>query len=221
MWGFGFILRRFRTVSSNDDNSLSLDDEHTRLAAAIGHALAQWAGIEYRLCLIFCRALASHSLTCSSAAFYSVVNFRTKLEMTSAAVHARHEAKHILPDWKSLFSKLSTANQQRVPLAHPTIMQYPQARPGDRCFVESAIMDSRTWPETDGKPFRLSVANVKDREQSFHALMLECEGFSQKIQQISMPQPRSIQMRHHGDGPASLKRRANQIFRKREPPSQE
>ena len=67
-------------------DSLSQSDD---FYSAIGRAIAEWASIEQSLFRIFLSALDGADPNSASAAFYSVLAFSAKLDMTSAALQVR------------------------------------------------------------------------------------------------------------------------------------
>lgn len=195
-------------MSSNDgpDNSISFEDEGERLKATVAEALGVWSWIEYRMCHIVYRATAAGSFTASCAAFYSLVNFRTKLDVTTAVVNARNDIPELSDEWSKLVTKLSRANKERVPLAHPTFTSWPQAKAGDRWFVSKPMLDPTTWASEGGEGQSLTYNNVKDRARRFDALMHECQEF---LERLPIPPSALVdipQLSSDKDLPGSLKR---------------
>ncbi len=70
-------------ASNDDDMPNTMLQEREEFYTEIGRALSSWARIENRLLDIFHAALVGAHRGPTSAAYYAVINFRTKLEMTT------------------------------------------------------------------------------------------------------------------------------------------
>jgi hypothetical protein len=117
---------------------INVSESETSIYAAIGYALTKWAELELWLCQVFCEAVdptprsplfASSSDPPAGDAFWSIISFEAKLDMTNAAVErhlgetsrARHQ--ELLKEWTRLNKRISEKSRKRNQLAHGSIFK--------------------------------------------------------------------------------------------------
>src|SRR5271156_486350 len=72
-------------------SALTIQEEEQAFYAALGRALAQWQRVEENLAVTFSTVAGGSGLPdlAANAAFYAVLNFNTKLTMTTAAIEMK------------------------------------------------------------------------------------------------------------------------------------
>ena len=108
---------------------------------AVGHAVTSWQDVELWLEQVFRVVVAgAHDSRAAGAAFYAVVNFRTKLEMTSAAIEFGLDDDW-QEKWGTLERSLKGASEQRNWIVHYRLFQEM-----DDEAIEAAIASGRPLP---------------------------------------------------------------------------
>jgi hypothetical protein len=168
--------------------------------ASIGRAITEWASVEQSLYRIFLSALDGADEHAASAAFYAVLGFGTKLDMTSAALQVRlgrspvtagysHflQPHPILDRWlgvkgqwdrneKSLYGQISSLSKERNKLAHyPVIINHLQdsKRPELRKTQYSASNMRAIFD--DGNAY--DVERIEKMREAFKTLFDEMEAY--------------------------------------------
>src|SRR5690349_12368122 len=96
----------------------------------LGHAITQWQAVEMELFRIFARLVRCERYNTASAAFHSVVNFGTRLDMTHAAALVELGDSPLLKTWNSLYNRLYKRSKRRNHLAHFMLL-YEPAKTGE------------------------------------------------------------------------------------------
>ena len=193
MWGFGFILRRFFTVSSNKNKkrppfkievNLEGDDNGDELATAVGNALGAWTILEFQLSIVYLAAAHPHGFPMGApAAFASVISFRGRLEMISALlVHSldANKATHtdLIEKWEKRAKALGKLCTRRNEIAHGvSIIVRDPPRPEIRGWTPHLNYTSFVLEFADDtararkikKLRRLSVTEIKSAEADFQS----------------------------------------------------
>ncbi len=203
--------------SKRSDIAPTVDEEREAMFAELGRALSTWTRIEAALLAIFHLALVRADLGPTSAAFYAVINFRTKLDMADAALSIRlHGQPVVLEQWASLSDRILSAIKQRVPLAHHSIMTALTARAGQRCLLAPSIRDANTWPIGSKKRTYLSLNDIKGRTETFNELVKELMRFRDVLAALPEPQEGCYELRIEDVFPRNALPR--NLRRRRDPP---
>jgi len=91
---------------------------------AVGFAITQWQQVELALTQLFTLLLKSDARA-TSAAFNSVLSFRTKLAMVRSAAAVQLKDNPLLDECISLCNRLEKKAQKRNQLAHFMVIQEP------------------------------------------------------------------------------------------------
>lgn len=142
-------------MSEKSDTSLDMppdptqSEEMTAFYAALGHALTQWAHVEYYLANVYA-AVLDRDYKIAGAAFYAVENFRSKLQMVDSVVRSAVANPDLLADWTGsqttlgLQDRIKTASRVRNNLAHFTVLAEPHKKAGKRWHLRPNIYDPMT-----------------------------------------------------------------------------
>lgn len=106
------------------------EETESRFLATLGYAITQWANVEDALFKVFAKALCAKDEDLAAAAYYSQINFRSKLDMVDAVIHVKTQGPR-LDEWNSLFRRLKKRAAERNILAHNALVHVAEGRPGD------------------------------------------------------------------------------------------
>lgn len=161
--------------------------EHNRapeLYEAVGRALTTWSWLEHKLAEVFCNSIGrSLYNTPVESAFWAVVSFDGKREMTDAVV--RESFRHvsaIATEWNALNNRLIMKNRQRNKLAHGTVISLGQAQVGRTIHKADCYFAPYHWPNSLAVPTleqlsdpkfetrprdRMYVRDIREMEEGF------------------------------------------------------
>lgn len=200
---------------------MSLDEEIHNFQAAVGKAITRWSRLEDDLMKVFVAAIRAPDNAPPAAAFFAVINFNTKLQMTEAALYAALGDQSIFKDWQKLRDQINTSNKFRVRLAHHSLVSYPQAEPGQRAQLEPTIHNPDTWPSGRTKPKPTVLSAVTSASERFDELSKQLSIFSERISNLEMPPSKSHVRRDGSILPQSLKAQFRKTSRKHDQSSLE
>lgn len=139
--------------------------ETTEFHAAIGAAIQRWTRVEMSLYLIFMELIRppKRRQAAFSAAFHSIINFNSKLQMVDAAAAFSLEYRKDQKEWNAIVNSLGRLAKRRNALAHLTL--WYDARRSPPNFLASAVLDFRDGIEHP-KP-RFTLPRVLAASRSF------------------------------------------------------
>lgn len=155
------------------------------MLVAIGSALSNWQHVEAqvaRVCLALITTDKKHRA--ASAAFHSVLSFRTKLDMTTAAAMMALDEPN-LAEWRTLANRLDRKAKKRNELAHFSLVQDVDL--DGQTLVESYTLETNVWDaarhvrKKDG-PFVLKPNDIRNRAQAFRVIAEEVGAFADRLE---------------------------------------
>src|SRR3954447_23805124 len=93
-------------------------EEHLAFYYSIGLAITQWSYVEISLAGVVRACLGEIEPSAIDLAFYSVENFRSKLQMADNLVHSRFMGSDALDEWIKLLDIIQSAANSRNALVH-------------------------------------------------------------------------------------------------------
>lgn len=106
---------RYKSGNKKPDH---LDHERTILLY-LGLAISSWQNIEEALSRVYIHVLGEKNRTTASAAFWSLLGIKIRLDMVDAAVRdAINEDRTILLEWKRIYNQVNRQRKFRNKLAH-------------------------------------------------------------------------------------------------------
>jgi hypothetical protein len=107
-------------------------EEHTAFYHAIGMAITQWAAVEHSLYDVLSACFEDQQSASVGVAFFSVENFRSKLQIVDNVIALRFKDVPHFSDWIELHRRIESAAGDRNALAHQWVLIYPNEKPGHR-----------------------------------------------------------------------------------------
>lgn len=164
--------------------------EENEFYAHIGRAIVTWGGIEANLVHVFQMAVSGDSAPAASAALYSVVNFRAKLEMVTATLNIRLcTSPELLDEWSKLKKRLDSASKQRAAIAHYQVQAWGQLKPGRRYMLSQHYSDANYTIAGGKKRKHINANDLKVRADTFEKLAKEIWNFFKKARNAPEPPP--------------------------------
>lgn len=164
-------------------------EEHYIFYYELGLAITQWAQVEMALRDLLVNCVSAADRRTISIGFYSIENFRSKLQFCDNLITERLETSPQLADWKKLRERLSKASSKRNKLAHRGIIVFPAASAGRRyALVEwlteqltaKSIKPTRT-PTTQPPQDALCLRDVVQFRFDFFSLLVNLANFAAKL----------------------------------------
>lgn len=182
------------------DYDLSSEDgiyyEYARVLAAIGSAIVNWQNLEDELGRISRLSLDVKNGLGFGDAFYSIINFRDKLNFVDASVNrAVFADDEHLKKWAKIKHKISKASRKRNFLAHSHLMRHHKvkegdkfvdAKPGERYKLGPSFMQSKRIEEAFNSPKKSwkTLRQIEDIDNSFKKLLVDLTAFHQRLQEL-------------------------------------
>ena len=131
----------------------------------LGMTIAAWQFVESSLFTIYQCAfdpqrLSGASMEALSAAFHQPPGFRTRLDMTNAAIQHSSFDPAIKDEWNKLYTRALKRSKRRNVLAHAIVCFQPYERlPGKQLFLSGGLTNAAT------RQLALDDANIITQKQ--------------------------------------------------------
>lgn len=155
--------------------------------AILGRAVTAWQWAEMGLFMVFDRAIGSNtSGKVVSAAFFSIVNFKARLDMTNAAMLALLEDHEVmLRDWIKLYEKIGAKSTIRNKLTHYDVFFHVTSNDAHSLFLApNAFHFHQTRKHYSKEPNRFDINYIAQAEDSFVKLAKEIIAFVQELERF-------------------------------------
>jgi hypothetical protein len=151
---------------------------------AVGRAFGLWQHVEMQLFRVYARLIRPENAEVASAAFYSVVNFNTRLGMTNAAAHVALARSAALSVWNPLHNRAGRQAKRRNELAHFAVVYgvNPSTPVAFGPFLQPSIFDV-TERET-ARQKRIAISHIKDAGDSFTRLAEDLRAFADGLPEL-------------------------------------
>lgn len=168
--------------------NMTLEEERLYFFSDLGKALDEWARVESHLCSVFMVCLrAPHQR--AAAAFYAVVNFRSKLEMVDAVAKLAVSDSATIAEWKDLYTKIGKKSQSRNQLVHHEVLEDGNANPGRRFTLRPAILNPHSPSVFEN--VGLHISELRIRQTEFRQLADKVRQFYSDLFHLLGPPPQS------------------------------
>jgi hypothetical protein len=171
---------------------------------AVGVAMTQWQGIEQALTQLFVLLVNAQSGRAASAAFASVLSFRTKLAMVNYAAQVSLEGTDLLSEWNTLNNRLDRKVGKRNEIAHfmlyqkAIVTQAGQPQPSVAelneqidWYLQPTAFDGAFMNRRKGNPPQLKANDIMNRANAFIKANKDIWEFSEKVRAHVAPPPAS------------------------------
>lgn len=161
--------------SSNEP--LTATEEMIAFYYYIGRAITSWAHVESALFWVVSSCFSKSSHQKLDIGFFSIENFRSKLQFADRIFKAKYAQKKHLNEWNRLFKELERHSRTRNHLAHYHVLNYPHGRAGRRCALLPRIANQPTRRQQVPKPpsEALCIRDIIQAQQNFSALAFSVE----------------------------------------------
>ena len=164
------------------------EDDFSAIYLAVGVAITRWQLVEGALTQLFIVLLRAKA-NAASAAFNSVLSFRTKVDMVRKAAVVQLKDT-LLDECMSLCKRLDKKANKRNQLAHFMVVQdAPQDKPLDiKQYLTPTVFDAARRLRRKGKPPMLDAKDIRQRAKGFDDLSRQVLEFSEKVKKALAPQ---------------------------------
>jgi hypothetical protein len=145
----------------------------------LGLAITQWATVEHAFQHVYSSSFKHYDIA-NAASFYAIENFRSKLQVASAAL-ARNLKPEFVEEWGDLHNRLRARNTKRNALAHRRFLNRPNNKPGRRILLIPSGMDPNDETPAYG------VKNLVLIRYAFYGLSNELLNFADRLTGAKAP----------------------------------
>ncbi|HVH76761.1 MAG TPA: hypothetical protein VM755_17735 [Stellaceae bacterium] len=179
---------------------MTIDEERDAFHRALGLAIARWANVEVALRNVFLASLGVYTpddpralsiADPAAAAFFSVMSFRGKLTMTTAAIRVSFGNGEVSRGWDNLLKRLKLDGRRslkRNDLAHFSVSYNEELAPGRRYMLTKTPWNPtnlRLYSRNDSPIYHLE--DLLTAENEFAEISREFGIFAARAQQQKRP----------------------------------
>jgi hypothetical protein len=171
------------------DDPLNALSEYQRFYLNLGSAISQWQDVEIGLLDVFHKVSASRSRHVSSAIYFAVISFETKMDMTNAAASVALGDTQYFGGWVKLLGRVSANQGIRNKLAHFSMTLNPlkNVKAKYRVFLAPNVVNPMLpINDSDREPTVYNLEQVKDFGVAFAKLGGDLTSFAE-----SLPEPKA------------------------------
>lgn len=153
--------------------------------AAMGRTIAAWQTVETGLYEVYRASTAAQRPGAEACAFFSVPAFRTKLNLTNAAMQfVLHGKAAQLAQWATLANRAGKKSDRRNEIAHGAVWTMSQEKRHERkIYIGPNMMDFRESlkrkPGQDAEP--LTLKRLRCYEKDFGLLARDLHAFARGV----------------------------------------
>jgi hypothetical protein len=170
-------------------------EEHILFYHELGMAISQWAQVEMALRDVVVNTMPRADRRKLSVGFYSIENFRSKLQFCDNLLVEAFDGTAHLADWPKLQDRLSKSATKRNKIAHRTVVTYASGSPGRRYALVEWLTEqfsARSRKQrflTAGKPPQgaLCLLDVIHIRYEFFSLLTDLSNFAAKLAGTALP----------------------------------
>lgn len=148
----------------------------------LGRTISQWAYLEDQVYHTYRRIIDPGDWVAAAAAYHSILNMNTRLDMIDAGLAVSKKHKTHLPEWKKLRKKIRKQSARRARLAHWTVTQ-DATQPGERgvtMYLQPPTYDFGKYGE-NGKREIVTAKQVAHWASAFAQLGVLVEDFWRQL----------------------------------------
>lgn len=161
----------------------------------LGHAIITWSQVERALYMVYYRAVGSPMSLTPPAAFFSAINFNTKLAMVDNVMAVRYyHYPDVLARWTTIKNGLGKRAKRRNFLAHWQLLIGVQP---DGTMVHQLVPQIFDPNQTrDGKRPEMSVADIEALDLKFRDCAAALDALAEDLRETSRPEFRGLEDDH-------------------------
>lgn len=160
---------------------MTLEEEVDEFYTALGQAISQWQHVEDQIYQIYAACLASENDPATAAAYHTVVNFQTRLQMTDAALRHTFRKGKIAAEWPKKRDMVRKKSRIRNNLAHFEVVQMESKRPGQRVKLQATISSPDNWVRIDKGQGVYTNKNINNFAEQCAELVIDLVKFKSSI----------------------------------------
>jgi hypothetical protein len=172
---------------------VNLLEEQVCFYGELGLCITNWAHVEERLRKIVLASLVIDDHNVISVGFFSIENFRSKLEFVDKVVERRFAGQTVLHDWPKLVDRARRASFLRNKLAHRRVRRIEKSKAGRRYALEAWINKKSDLAASKDKPLpgALCLRDIVSIRFEFVSLCHTLDNFCARLAGHPEPRPKS------------------------------
>jgi len=169
-------------------------EEYIGFYLEIGMAITAWAHIELALYWVTSTCFSKSNRPAAGLGFFSIDNFRSKLQFADNLVRAKYTSGKHIKDWNELHGQLESLAKIRNKLAHYHVMSYSNGKPGRRRALLSRIDKPTRFKQATPKPpsSALCIRDIMHARMRFAAAAFALEFLFYRMMRRKTQLPASL-----------------------------
>jgi hypothetical protein len=160
-------------MGARNKGAMTPQEETVAFYYLLGKAISAWANVERALCAVASSCFTKHNFNYSILMFFSIDNFRSKLQAVDHLFHTKFEGTKYAREWESIFQNLERLAKIRNQLAHYHTLGY-EGQPGRRIALVPVLSRAPKLKQRTPKP---PAGSLCLREIDHARLQFEAVGY--------------------------------------------
>jgi hypothetical protein len=179
---------------SKESDLMNAREESVAFYYELGRAITAWAHVELALFWVVSTCFTKHDNGRAAIGFFSIENFRAKLQFADHVFAAKHGGTKHVKTWTGFVAKMRKLSKRRNKLAHLCVIGYPLAPAGRRWALIPRIQKNPRPQDRPGEPppDAMCICDVHHAGRQFSALAFALEAFYYRIVRKPNPLPESF-----------------------------
>jgi hypothetical protein len=187
---------------------MTVNEEQVAFYFEIGLGITQWAHVEYSIYELTATCFTQHQMTKLAHGFFSIENFRSKLQFADSIMQVAYPGSPFVADWTAIYTRLTSAARNRNKLAHYTVLMRQSSRAGKRVILTPRIDKSKTTLHQQAVG-ALGLRDILKIRFEFFALMVSLQNLRSRVVGEQERFPKSSEQ---ASNPPPIHTLRNQIF---------
>jgi hypothetical protein len=145
--------------------------------------------------------------------FYSVENFRSKLQVVDNLLSAKFRDHPAFEDWPDLLERCRQTSSGRNTIVHHRLIADPKAKPGRRYGLQPVLPDFKNPPKIKRKrpAGTLCIRDIAILQSRFVLLSNALHNFAARLRGLPVPLPKSSEQDAHRRSLEHLRRQIHEL----------
>jgi hypothetical protein len=153
-------------MATRNKTPMTMNEEAIALHFLLGRAISAWASVERSLCAVSSACFTKHNFNSSTLMFFSIDNFRSKLQSVDNLFSTKFDGTKNARDWERIHQTLERLSSIRNKLAHYHAVTYTGI-PGRRIILVPILSKTPRLKQKTPKPPAGSLA-IRDIAYAIH-----------------------------------------------------
>lgn len=180
-------------------DAVSFEEEFVTFYHELGAAISIWANVEHAVLQVALSVIADDFHIALSKGYFSIENFRSKIEFIDKIMSDVLDQSDTLPKWEALADRTRAASALRNKLAHRMVITSQESKAGRRLVLSPWIYETPKFKTAKPAPppGSLGLRDVVKARFEFYSLSLALMNFSSLLRNNPAQYPASDEQPMH------------------------